>query len=107
MPDSSGLDSRIPAPALDQGAPQQDLSRRPPRRRKKKPESEPGPPTPDREPKRPPRRKDVGSRLDILACCYYIAGKRKQAIATAERCKELDPKNEHYPQRLAMFKEGK
>jgi len=41
--------------------------------------------------------------LDTYACCLFMNGKVKQAIAQAERCIELDPDNEEWTRRRDEF----
>ncbi|MFQ5505517.1 MAG: hypothetical protein ACE5F1_12070 [Planctomycetota bacterium] len=48
----------------------------------------------------------LAGHLDALACCYYMAGRRKQALATVERCKQLDPGNKLWGEREEMITKG-
>ena len=41
--------------------------------------------------------------LDTLACCYYMNGNAEKAIATIDRCIELQPDNAEWPKRRKMF----
>lgn len=45
--------------------------------------------------------------LNNLACCLYMNGKTRKAIATIERSIELQPSSEDYPVRLASFRKRK
>ena len=42
--------------------------------------------------------------LDTLACCAYMNGKRREALALAERCRELAPQQEEFRTRYEQFK---
>lgn len=44
--------------------------------------------------------------IDTLACCQFAVGMRDQAVATIERCIELDPKNPQWRKRLEEFTAG-
>jgi len=41
--------------------------------------------------------------LDTLACCYYMNGQADKALATIDRCIELQPDNAEWPKRRKMF----
>ena len=41
--------------------------------------------------------------LDTLACCYFMNGQSEKAIATIDRCIELQPENGDWKERRAMF----
>ncbi len=41
--------------------------------------------------------------LDTLACCYFMNGQSEKAIATIDRCIELQPENGDWKKRRAMF----
>ena len=41
--------------------------------------------------------------LDTLACCYYMNGQADQAIATIDRCIEIQPDSEDWKKRRTMF----
>ncbi len=45
--------------------------------------------------------------VDTLACCLFAVGRRAEAIATVQRCIELDPKNPQWRERLAEFQSAR
>ncbi len=46
---------------------------------------------------------DVPAVVDTLACCLFAVGRREEALATVQRCIELDPKNPQWRERRAEF----
>ncbi|MCZ6596856.1 MAG: tetratricopeptide repeat protein [Planctomycetota bacterium] len=46
---------------------------------------------------------EAASVLDTLACCLYMNGRTKEAIAHVERCIELEPENPEWRWRLEEF----
>jgi len=48
----------------------------------------------------------LAGKLDTLSCCYYMAGRRKQAIEVCKRAMELAPKNADFKKRLEQIESG-